>query len=260
MADEPVVRLIDLHKRFGDLVVLDGVSLDIPRGLTTAILGPSGAGKSVLLKHIVGLIPPDRGKVLVGGVDMAHASERQKYAVREKFGMLFQGGALFDSMTAGENVEFPLRYHRRLSSKERRRIAQEKLELVDLPDLYDRPTPALSGGQRKRVALARAIVLEPEVVVFDEPNSGLDPVTSATIDELIVRMQHKLGITFLIITHDIVQALAVADRIGMLWKGKLVEYGTKDEFLHSPYEVVRRFLARNVDLPEPSGPIIPADD
>ena len=260
MGDEPVVRIVDVHKRFGDLVVLDGVSMDIPRGKTTAILGPSGAGKSVLLKHIVGLLPPDRGKILVGGVDMAHASERQKYAVREKFGMLFQGAALFDSLTAGENVEFPLKYHRSLSARERRRIAQEKLELVDLPDLYDRPTPALSGGQRKRVGLARAIVLEPEVVVFDEPNSGLDPVTSDTIDELIVRMQHKLGITFLIITHDIVQAVRVADQIGMLWKGKLVEYGPKDAFLHSRYEVVRRFLERNVTLPEPSGPLIPAED
>jgi len=249
-ATDPVIRLVDVHKRFGDLVVLDGVSLDIPRGQTVAIIGPSGAGKSVLIKHIVGLLEPDSGEVWVDGIDMAHATERQKRGVRKRFGMLFQGGALFDSLTAGENVAFPLRYHTKLSESERRRVAEEKLAMVDLPGIYDRPTPQLSGGQRKRVGLARAIVLEPEVVVFDEPNSGLDPLTSDTIDDLIVRMKERLGITFVVITHDIVQAVRIADWIGMLWEGHLVEYAPRERFLHTRKQVVRAFMKRNVTLPQ----------
>lgn len=246
---DPIIRLVDLHKRFGELVVLDGVSFDIPRGKTTAIIGPSGTGKSVLIKHIVGLLEPDQGEVWVGDVDMATASERQKYAVRKRFGMLFQDGALFDSMTAGENVAFPLRFHTNLSEAERRRVAEEKLALVELPDVYDRPTAALSGGQRKRVGLARAIVLEPEVVLFDEPNSGLDPMTSDTIDELIGRMKKQLGITFIVITHDIVSCVDIADYVAMLYGGKLVEYGTVQQLIHSKQPIVRDFLKRNVELP-----------
>lgn len=246
---DAIVRVVDLHKRFGELVVLDGVSIDFPRGLTTAIIGPSGTGKSVLLKHIVGLIEPDAGQVLIDGVDMVGASERTKYAIRQRFGMLFQDGALFDSLSAGDNVAFPLRYHTKLSEAERRAKAQEKLELVELPDVYDRPTSALSGGQRKRVGLARAIVLEPEVVLFDEPNSGLDPLTSDTIDDLIGRMKERLGITFIVITHDIVSAVRIADRIGMLYQGQLVEYGPTQAFLRTRQDIVRRFLQRNVELP-----------
>ena len=244
--DAVAIRIEDLHKAFGELVVLDGASLDFLRGKTTSIIGPSGTGKSVLLKHIVGLLAPDSGHVWVGDVDMARASGRQKLAVRKRFGMLFQHGALFEDLSAGANVEFPLRYHTRLSASERRRVAQQKLELVELPDLYDRPTSALSGGQRKRVGLARAIVMEPEVVLFDEPNSGLDPLTSDTIDELIVRMQRQLGITFVVITHDIVQAAHISDWIGMLWKGELVAYAETAEFLASELPVVRDFLKRNV--------------
>ncbi|MCB9685045.1 MAG: ATP-binding cassette domain-containing protein [Alphaproteobacteria bacterium] len=244
--ESAAIRIVDLHKRFGDLVVLDGVSMDIPKGRTTTILGPSGTGKSVLLKHIVGLLRPDSGQVWVGDVDMAVASERQKLQVRKRFGMMFQGGALFEDLTAGENVSFPLRYHTRMTEAQRRERANEKLALVELPDVYDRPTSALSGGMRKRVALARAIVLEPEVVLFDEPNSGLDPLTSTTIDELIVRMKERLGITFVIITHDIVQAVAVSDQIGMLWKGHLVAYAETPAFVDSEVEIVRQFMARNL--------------
>lgn len=246
LPDTVAIRIEDLHKRFGDLVVLDGVSLDIRRGRTTSIIGPSGTGKSVLIKHIVGLLAPDSGHVWVGDVDMARASNRQKLAVRKRFGMLFQHGALFEDLSAGENVAFPLRYHTRMSATERRRVAQEKLDMVDLPDLYDRPTSALSGGQRKRVGLARAIVMEPEVVLFDEPNSGLDPLTSDTIDELIQRMQRQLGITFVVITHDIVQAARISDWIGMLWKGRLVAYDETEAFVRSDLDVVRTFLSRNL--------------
>jgi phospholipid/cholesterol/gamma-HCH transport system ATP-binding protein len=243
--DDVAIRVLGVHKRFGELVVLDGVDLDIARGRTTTIVGPSGCGKSVLLKLIVGLLPPDEGHIFVAGVDMARATDDEKRAVRKRFGMLFQGGALFEDLSAGDNVAFPLRHHTKLGAAERRRVAQEKLALVELPDVYDRPTSALSGGQRKRVALARAIVLEPEVVLFDEPNSGLDPLTSATIDDLIVRMRRHLGITFVLITHDIVQALSVSDTVGLLWQGQLVELGPRDAFARSEHPVVRRFLARS---------------
>lgn len=243
---DPIIELRRVTKSFGTQRVLSDIDLRIERGRTTVIIGRSGTGKSVLLKHIVGLLQPDSGHVWVGDVDMAVASDVEKQRVRKRFGMMFQGGALFEDLSAGDNVAFPLRYHTRLSAAERRRVATEKLALVDLPDLYDRPTSALSGGQRKRVALARAIVLEPEVVLFDEPNSGLDPVTSATIDDLILRMKDKLGITFVVITHDIVQALAVSDTIGMLWKGRLVAFGPREEVAASDDPVVRTFLSRYV--------------
>lgn len=245
--DDPIIRLVDVHKRFGDLVVLDGVSMGIPRGLTTVLLGPSGTGKSVLIKHIVGLLEPDRGEVWVDDVDMARASRRERYAVRRRFGMMFQQGALFGNLTAGENVAFPLRYHRKdLSEAQRRDTAARMLEMVELPEVYDRPTSALSGGQRKRVSLARAIVLEPDVVLFDEPNSGLDPMTSATVDALIQRMKEQLGVTFIVITHDIVQAVTIADWIGMLSGGHLVAYGPTRTFLESEDPTVRAFLSRKL--------------
>ena len=254
---DPVIRLVGLHKRFGELVVLDDVSLDIPRGKTTTILGPSGTGKSVLIKHIVGLIAPDRGEVWVGDVDMARAPDRVKLEVRKRFGMLFQHGALFDNLSAGENVEFPLRFHTRLSAAERQRVAREKLALVDLESFYDAPTASLSGGQRKRVGLARAIAMEPEVVLFDEPNSGLDPLTSATIDDLIRRMQRQLGMTFIIISHDIVQAMHISDHIAMLYAGKLLEHAPVDRFLQTRHRKVREFLQRNVTLPDvPDGELL----
>jgi phospholipid/cholesterol/gamma-HCH transport system ATP-binding protein len=263
--DDAIIRIDHLSKRFGPLVVLDDVSLAIPRGKTTVILGPSGTGKSVLLKHIVGLLEPDAGHIWIddsrepgqGPVDMVGATHRQRDRLRRLFGMLFQDGALFDNLTAGENVAFPLRFHTRLNEQQRREKAEAALATVELGTAYDRPTSALSGGQRKRVGLARAIVLEPQVVLFDEPNSGLDPITSDTIDDLIIRMKHQLGITFLVITHDIKQALNVADQIGMLYKGRLVEWGTREEFLRTKQEIVRTFMQRNVDLPPPDGPLVP---
>jgi phospholipid/cholesterol/gamma-HCH transport system ATP-binding protein len=245
---DAIIRLEKVHKRFGDLVVLDGVDMDFERGRTTAIIGPSGTGKSVLLKHIVGLIEPDAGHIWVGDTDMATATEKQKFAVRKRFGMLFQDGALFDSMSTGDNIAFPLVHHTKMTADERRARVEEKLALVELEGLYDRPTSALSGGQRKRVGLARAIVMEPEVVLFDEPNSGLDPLTSDTIDDLIGRMKQALGITFIVITHDIVSAVNIADRIGMLYAGNLVAYAPTAEFVRSEHDMVRRFLQRNIDL------------
>lgn len=250
-ADAPV-RLVNVHKRFGTLTVLDGVSFDIPRGKTTAIIGPSGTGKSVMLKHIVGLIRPDQGEVRVFGTDMAHAPEREIYRTRKRLGMLFQDGALFDSLSTGDNIAFPLvQHHPELTARMRRERVEEVLEMVELPGLYDRPTPALSGGQRKRVGLARAIVTKPELVLFDEPNSGLDPITSDAIDALIGHLKETMGVTFVVITHDIVGTINVADHIAMLYQGKLVAWGTKDEVVQSDQEIVRRFLGRNLILPAP---------
>lgn len=248
---EPV-ELVEVCKRFDELVVLDRVSLSFPRGQTTAVIGPSGTGKSVLLKHVVGLLRPDSGAVRVFGTDMARASDREIYAVRRRLGMLFQDGALFDSLSTGENIAFPLDQHRRdLSRAQRRARVERVLEMVELPGLYDRPTSALSGGQRKRVGLARAIVTEPELVLFDEPNSGLDPMTSDAIDNLIHSLKDQLGITFLVISHDIVGTLNVADRVAMLYQGRLVASGTTTEVTRSDHPVVRRFLSRNLVLPEP---------
>ncbi len=248
--DEPIV-FEGVSKRFGALTVLDDVSLTFPRGQTTAVIGPSGTGKSVLLKHIVGLLHPDSGIVRVLGCDIAHARDREVYAVRKRLGMLFQDGALFDSLCVGENIAFPLMQHRRdLSAKKRRERVDEVLEMVELPGLYDRATSALSGGQRKRVGLARAIVNEPEIVLFDEPNSGLDPMTSDAIDGLIHAMKAKLGITFVVISHDIVGTINVADRIAMLYQGKLIANGPTAEVVRSEHPVLRRFLGRNLILPE----------
>jgi phospholipid/cholesterol/gamma-HCH transport system ATP-binding protein len=250
-APKPLIRIVDVKKSFGDNVVFDGITFDIPEGLTTAIIGPSGTGKSVLLKHIVGLLRPDHGHIHCFGVDMATASEDDLYRVRRRMGMLFQAGALFDSMTVGENVAFPLVHHApEMSEDQRRERVEEKLRLVDLAGFQDRATASLSGGQRKRVGLARAIVMEPEVVLFDEPNSGLDPMTSDAIDDLIVDMKRELGITFVVISHDIVGTVKVADTIAMLYGGKLAEFGTTAEVLRSKVPIVRRFLQRNIHLPE----------
>ena len=255
MAEAPQLYIEGVYKSFGDLDVLKGVSLAFPAGATTAIIGPSGTGKSVLLKHLVGLLRPDRGRVMVFGTDMASAPERQLFAARKRMGMLFQDGALFDSMTVAENIAFPLlHHHRELSAAQRRARVAEVLEQVELPGLEDRPTAALSGGQRKRVGLARAIVTRPEVILFDEPNSGLDPITSDAIDALIGSMKRRLGITFIVISHDIVGTVSVADYIGMLYGGELVEYGPTEDFLQSRHPIVQRFLRRNLALPgDPPG-------
>ncbi len=244
------IEVEGLYKAFGEKVILADVSLDIPAGETTAIIGPSGTGKSVLLKHLVGLVAPDRGRVRVLGVDLGTASAEDLARVRRRMGLCFQAGALFDSLTVGENVAFPLVHHaRHLSRHAQRERAEEKLALVGLAGVYDRAPSDLSGGQRKRVGIARAIVMEPEIVLFDEPNSGLDPLTSQAIDQLILDMKEKLGSTFVVISHDIVGTVAVADHIAMLHGGGLVAWGPTRQVLRSPVPVVRAFLERNLVLP-----------
>ena len=224
--------LTDVHKSFGDTVVLDGVSLEFPMGKTTAIIGPSGTGKSVLVKHLVGLLRPDAGTIECFGVDVGRARHKELMKLRKRFGMLFQDGALFDSMTVGENIDFPLAHNTGLSRAERKDRVAEVLEQVELPGFEDRRIAELSGGQRKRVGLARAIATH--------------PFTSDAIDALIGSMKERLGITFIVITHDIVGTLNVADTIGMLYEGKLIAFGPTEQLLKNPHPVLRRFLARNV--------------
>lgn len=246
---EPIIRFEGVRKAFGDQVVLEDLTVDLAAGETSVIMGPSGVGKSVFLKLLVGLMSPDEGHIWVSGVDVTRAREPELRAVRKRLGMLFQDGALFDSMTVGENVAFPLRRHTRMRDPEIHAIVSDKLERVGLPGVEDKMPSELSGGMRRRVGLARAIVLDPELVLFDEPTTGLDPITSDAIDELIGRMKGELGISFVVISHDIVGSFRIADRIGMLYNGRLIAFGTPDQVRHSRDPVLRRFLGRNLQLP-----------
>lgn len=246
---EPIISFRNVHKSFGDKHILRGIDLDIDRGRTTVVIGPSGTGKSVTMKLIVGLLVPEEGDVWVAGTNVPDASEDQLMAVRRRIGMMFQDGALFDSMTVGDNIAFPLRRHTKMGEGEIADRVAAALEKVDLPGLEERMPSALSGGMRKRVSLARAIITEPEIVMFDEPNSGLDPLTSDEIDALISHMKEELGITFVVISHDIVGTFAVADSIAMLYGGHLVAHDTPEAILRSEEPILRRFLARNMDLP-----------
>jgi len=244
----PIIELRGVCKSFDGTPVLRDIDLGIPAGQTTAIIGASGTGKSVLIKHVIGLLRPDAGQVMVFGQDVATATKKQLYGIRRRMGMLFQDGALFDSLSVGQNVGFPLEHHRKdLGVDERRALVEEKLEWVGLPGFAERGIASLSGGQRKRVGLARAIVMEPEIILFDEPNSGLDPLTSESIDQLIIDMKRRLGITFVVISHDIVGTVKVADNIGMLYEGRLAEFGPTRTFLGSQDPVVKNFLRRNLD-------------
>jgi len=239
----PLIRIEDLRKSFADQVVLDGVTLNIPRGAIVVVIGGSGEGKTVLLKHIIGLLCPDSGRVYVDGVDLCRLPSRETREIRKKFGMLFQGAALFDSMTVGENVAFPLREHTRLKEREIRSRVAARLAQVGLHGVEDKYPSELSGGMGKRVGLARALALDPEIVLFDEPTTGLDPIMSDVINELILNTQKNLGITFVIISHDVKGAFRLADRIAMLYRGKIIAQGSPEEMRDDPNPVLQQFLA-----------------
>jgi phospholipid/cholesterol/gamma-HCH transport system ATP-binding protein len=239
------VALIELHnlqKQFGRQRVLRGVSLNIERGECLVIIGASGSGKSVMLKHIVGLLKPDAGKVFFNGQRIDDLPERRLMEIRQHFGFLFQMSALFDSMNVHDNVAFPLVEHTKKSADEIEQLVQRYLTLVGLPDVGKKMPAELSGGQRKRVALARAIALGPEVVLYDEPTTGLDPIRSDVINELIIRLQRELNITSVVVTHDMASAFKVATRVVMLHEGKLIFEGTPEEIQKSDNEIVRRFV------------------
>jgi phospholipid/cholesterol/gamma-HCH transport system ATP-binding protein len=241
-----MIELKDLKKRFGKNEVLKGVNLEIEEGKTTVIIGASGCGKSVLLKHIVGLLKPDHGTILIDGEDITKMTEKEIYTIRKKFGFLFQSAALFDSMTVGENVGIALRENTYTASKEIDRIVSQKLGLVNLPGTESLMPAELSGGMRKRVGLARALATNPQYILYDEPTTGLDPITSETIDELMnsVAENKELKVTSIIVTHDIFTVYEIADRVAMMYEGIVHFNGTPDELRGTSDPMVRQFLER----------------
>ncbi len=237
-----MIDVRELHKRFGDHEVLRGVDLVVEEGSTVVILGGSGSGKTVLMKHMIGLLKPDRGQVLVEGEDIVPLGPAELEVVRRKFGMVFQAAALFDSMTVYENVSFPLREHTRLGEARMRQIVREKLDIVGLHDVEEKYPADLSGGMRKRVGLARAIVLEPKIVLYDEPTTGLDPITTEYVDEMILEAKAKLGVTSVVISHDVASSFKVADTVAFLSGGTIVEQGAPERMRNATHPAFRQFL------------------
>jgi phospholipid/cholesterol/gamma-HCH transport system ATP-binding protein len=237
-----MIKLDDVYKSFGDKKVLEGFTLEVDEGETMVIIGYSGTGKSVAIKHIVGLLLPDSGTVFVDGLEVPELPREQLYDLRGRIGYVFQFAALFDSLTVGENVAMALRKMRTMSEKEIAERVRESLALVDLPDAESKYPAELSGGMRKRVGIARAIAKRPKYILYDEPTTGLDPVTAAVIDELMIRMRDKLGVTSVVITHDMRSAYSVGTRIAMLYEGKVRQVGTVAEIQHTTDPVVRQFI------------------
>ena len=243
-----MIRLVDVHKAFGPKRVLNGFTLEVNEGETTVIIGYSGSGKSVAIKHIVGLLEPDAGTVFVDGQEVPALTRRDLYQLRSKIGYVFQFAALFDSLTIGENVAMGLRKQSDLSTEEVEDRVDEALRLVDLPNVQDRFPAELSGGMRKRVGIARAIALRPKYILYDEPTTGLDPVTSAVIDQLMIRMRDALRVTSVVITHDMRSAYTVGTRIAMLYEGRVRQVGSVDDIRHTSDPVVRQFIEGRATL------------
>jgi len=244
-----MIEIVNLHKSFGRQQVLKGVNLTIPRGQITAIIGRSGSGKSVLLKHLVALIRPDSGQVLVDGADLGQLRGKALDRVREKFGVLFQGGALFDSMTVFENVAFPLREKTRLPEAEIAKRANQRLEAVGLADIGQKYPAEVSGGMKKRVALARALVQDPEIILFDEPTTGLDPILLNSIHRLIFDAHKSFGFTAVVISHEIPEIFDISQTVAMLHDGVIVEHGSPEAIMASANPVVRQFITGASDGP-----------
>ena len=239
----------DLHKSFDTNHVLRGVNLEVTKGESMVVIGGSGVGKSVLIKCIIGLMRPDSGSIRVDGQEIASLNEKSLNEMRKKFGMLFQAGALFDSLPVWENVGFGLKQHTSLSDDEIKSIAVEKLRILGLRDVEDLMPSELSGGMRKRVSLARAIAMEPEILLYDEPTTGLDPIMADAINDLIVQMRKTLHVTSIAITHDMVSAYKIADRIAMLYEGRIVEVGTPEQIRESSNAVVQQFTQGKAEGP-----------
>ncbi len=244
----PIVELRGVSKSFGRLHVLHEIDLCLERGKTTVVIGESGTGKSVLLKHMLGLLHPDKGQVYVDGRRVDKLREKEWVPVRRRFGYLFQMGALFDSFTAGQNVAFPLQEHTNKTDAEIAGIVARKLALVGLDGIQSKMPAELSGGQRKRVALARAIAMDPDIIVYDEPTTGLDPIRSDTINDLIIKLKNELAVTSVVVTHDMVSAFKVADRVLMLHQGQFIADGTADDFRRSTDPRVQAFVTGDADL------------
>ncbi len=242
-----LIEFIKLKKAFGAKKVLDELSLSIDPGETLSILGGSGSGKTILLKILLALVPYDAGQVLFDGRNVGSMSEEELRSMRRRMGMLFQGGALFDSLSVKENIAYPLREHFKYSEEEINRLVAQKLELVGLPGVQESRPADLSGGMKKRVALARAIATEPEVVLYDEPTTGLDPMNTSRIDHLINDLRQKLKVTSIVVTHDINSAFFISDRLALLDKGKIVFVGTPEEVKRSKNSVVCNFISGSLN-------------
>ncbi|MDP3936583.1 MAG: ATP-binding cassette domain-containing protein [Deltaproteobacteria bacterium] len=246
---EPIVTVRNLSKSFGSLRVLKDLNCDIKAGETTVFLGPSGTGKSVFIKHIVGLLKPDEGELEVMGRNVPTLGERELYELRKHLGLAFQLGALFDSLNVYDNVSFPLSHHTRMRQKEIKSRVAEVLELVGLPGTENKLTTELSTGQQKRVGLARALALNPTIVLFDEPTTGLDPILCTTIDELILKLKTELGKTFIVISHDIEGTWNMADQVGVLYQGTLLRYGRNADVRRDDNIFLKQFFGRTEDGP-----------
>jgi phospholipid/cholesterol/gamma-HCH transport system ATP-binding protein len=244
-----MIKILDLHKSFKGQKVLKGVNLSIASGELIAIIGESGGGKSVLLRHLIGLLKPDQGKVIVDDEDITEVNRKELDRIREKFGVVFQGGALFDSSTIYENIAFPLREKTKLPEDEIHRKVEEALEDVGLEGVEQKYPSELSGGMRKRVALARALITEPKIVLFDEPTTGLDPIKLHAIHKLIVDTHRKYGFTGVMISHDIPEIYEVVDRIAFLFEGMIEVQGTPEEIVHSDDRIVRQFISGSLKGP-----------
>ena len=244
-----MIQLRGLRKKLGDKLVLNGVDLDIPAGRTLVVLGRSGTGKSVLLKHIIGLMQPDAGSIEVDGEDITRLGEHDLNRVRQRFGMLFQGSALFDSLTVGENVALPLREHSRLTDAQVRERVAERLDWVGLRSVEGMKPASLSGGMRKRVGLARAIAMDPAYMLYDEPTTGLDPIMSDVINRLIRSLQSRIGVTSVVVTHDLHSAWHVGDRLALLHEGRVQFTGTPDEARLTTDALMRQFIEGSSEGP-----------
>ncbi|MDE3085884.1 MAG: ATP-binding cassette domain-containing protein [Acidobacteriota bacterium] len=248
-AGDAIISIRNVTKSFGSHTVLRDVTFDVPRGKTTAIMGPSGTGKSVMLKVIIGLLKPEQGQILVDGEPIVGVRDKDVFRIRRKFGVLFQDGALFGSMSLYDNIAFPMREHTSKTEREIRGVVLQKAELVGLVDHLSKLPGEVSGGMRKRAGLARALVLEPKIILFDEPDSGLDPVRVAYLDDLVNTAQHETGATFFVITHNIQSVMRTADYMGLLFRSRLVAFGSKASMSSSGDPIVRQFLAGQAEGP-----------
>ena len=239
-----MIEIRNIYKSFDENEVLKGVDLEIPDGKTTVIIGRSGCGKSVLLKQIIGLMKPDEGEILIEGKDIVKMDQKEIYKVRSKFGFLFQGSALFDSLDVEENVGLAMKENTRMTYQEIAEVVKEKLELVGLPGIQRMRPADLSGGMKKRVALARALATNPEYILYDEPTTGLDPVMADTIDDMITDLAEKLKVTSIVVTHDIFSVYDVADMVALMHEGKIYFHGTPKELVETKDKTIRNFLYR----------------
>lgn len=244
-----MIRIIDLHKSFGEKRVLQGINLEVERGETLVIIGQSGSGKSILIKHLIGLIMPDRGEIYVDGVEITRLSEEERYKVRRKFAMLFQGAALFDSLTVLQNVSFGLERYTDHTYQKIEQMARQALQRVGLRGVENLMPFELSGGMKKRVGIARAIAYKPEIILYDEPSTGIDPIRADAINGLIIQMKNDLEVTSVVITHDMVSTYKVADRVAMIYQGKIIATGSPEEIRDSNNPIIQQFITGSAEGP-----------